>query len=211
MTEVYVVDLETTGLGGCPVDHAVDVGLVNVDLTRETVSTVFTTVIGYDTSEWDDLHRNAWIFNHTDLTLDKVDSIKAERPLERVRSTLIEILHGQNLTSYNTSFDLDKFLFRAPWDLSGIVNRYPCLMMSAAAPCKLEGRTFWTHADETTPSMGKYHPPKLSYAYETLCPDDPAHIKGKQTHRALSDAHVAGHLLLAMHKTGFYPDMAVSP
>ena len=204
MTEIYVVDLETTGLGGCPIDHAIDVGLVCVDLEKETVEKSFSTVIGYDTSRWDRTHKNAWIFEHIDLTLEKVNEAQFTRPPEKVRSILVEILEGKNLTSYNTKFDLDKFLFRDMWDLGGIVNRYPCLMMAAAEPCKLEGgRSFWAHAEEV-PGAGKYHPPKLEHAYATLCPDDPAEICGKQEHRALSDAIVAGHLLLAMHKTGYY-------
>ena len=70
--EIYVLDTETTGLSGAPKDLVVDVGICRVSLRRGTVEDVYSSVLGYDVDSWDDYHRNAWIFENTDMTLEMV-------------------------------------------------------------------------------------------------------------------------------------------
>lgn len=72
--DIYVIDTETTGLKGAPQDVVVDIGICRVDLIEGSVEPVYSSVVGYDTSKWNDYRLNAWIFENTDLTLEMVDS-----------------------------------------------------------------------------------------------------------------------------------------
>ena len=65
---ILVLDTETTGLEGAPKDVVVDVGICRVDLRRGTVEDVYSSVLGYDTSEWDDYLKNAWILRTSAMT-----------------------------------------------------------------------------------------------------------------------------------------------
>lgn len=46
----------------------------------------------------------------------------------------------------------------------------------------------------------------LENSYRVLCPDDPAGLNGPEKHRAMSDAAVAGYVLLALIGKGLYPE-----
>ena len=106
---VFVVDTETTGLCGCDRgDRVVDIGIVEVDTERGTVMPVYSEIVGYDISGWSEDQKNAWIFSHSDLTLDMVS--RAE-PLEEIARDVRLILDGNVAASYNEGFDFDKFLF----------------------------------------------------------------------------------------------------
>lgn len=182
MSVIYVLDTETTGLRGCPSDHVVDIGVAGLDTDTGKVWSVYSTIVGYEVSKWDICHKNAWIFNNTDLRLD--DVAKA-RPQDDVRLSLSNILRDCDVTSFNTEFDFNKFLYNQPWNLRGIFHEMPDIMKAATPVCKVEVR-------------GEYKYPKLEVAYEMLCPDDPAEIEGVQQHRALSDAVVASYVLFEL-------------
>lgn len=190
-TEIYVLDTETTGLKGAPVDLVVDIGIVKVDLKKGSVIKVYDSVVGYDITEWDDYLSNAWIFTHTDMTLEMVaDAPPAVKVIDDVR----HILRGKNVTSYNIQYDMGKFLYKEPWNLRGTFNECKDIMLAAKDVCKL-------------PSMyigGDYRYPKLDYAYETIVEGDPAGIHGNQDHRAYSDAIVASYVMIQMYRDGTY-------
>ena len=185
MTEVFVLDTETTGLGGGPNDLVVDIGIVLADLESGEIEEVFASKVGYPKQ----MIRNeyAWVFTHTDLTVrDVVNAPGAYRVIERVK----EILCGELVTSYNTEFDFDRFLYRDPWGMQGIFAECNCIMTSV-----------W----KAFPEMGHNgYFPKLQTAYSALCPDDPAGIGGIQRHRALSDANVAANVMCALYRMGKY-------
>lgn len=190
-TEVYVLDTETTGLKGAPVDLVVDVGITKVDLEKGTVEYVYDSVLGYDVDEWDDYLRHAWIFEHTDMTLEMVsEAPPAIKVIEDVR----RIVKGKNLTTFNMRYDLDKFLYLEPWCLRGTFNECRDIMLAAKDVCKLPGNFYG--AD--------YRYPKLDYAYETIVEGDPAGIAGNQDHRAYSDAVVASYVMIQMYRDGTY-------
>lgn len=187
----YVIDTETTGLDGCMAgDMVLDVGIVAVDTVMKTLSPVYSEVIGYDIGTWNDRQRNAWIFGHSDLTLEDVSNGK---PLDEAAEEVRRILAGNIATSYNVPFDFGKFLLRRPWEVRCQIA--PDIMTSAhrLVDGDLEfddGSTSW---------------PRLEKSYGELCPGDPARLNGCQDHRALSDAMVASYVMLRLVDEGVYP------
>jgi DNA polymerase-3 subunit epsilon len=189
--EIYVLDTETTGLEGAPKDLVVDVGITRVSLRRGTVEDCYSSVLGYDVDEWDDYHRNAWIFQNTDMTLDMVaEAPPAMKVIEDVR----RLLRGKTVTTYNMAYDLDKFLYQEPWNMRGTFK--PCfdIMLAATKVCKLPSQFYGR----------EYRYPKLDHAYSTIVEGDPAGIEGVQDHRALSDARMASYLMIKMFRDGTY-------
>lgn len=187
---VFVVDTETTGLCGCDRgDRVVDIGIVEVDTERGTVMPVYSEIVGYDISGWSEDQKNAWIFSHSDLTLDMVS--RAE-PLEEIARDVRLILDGNVAASYNEGFDFDKFLFKSPWNVDCALA--PDIMLRAHR--LIDGDHLFSDGSSW---------PKLETAYRGLCPDDPAHLDGPQAHRALSDAVVASYVMLALIGRGEYP------
>lgn len=189
--EIYVIDTETTGLEGAPKDLVVDVGITKVSLSKGTVEDVFGSVLGYDTDQWDDYHRDAWIFQNTDMTLDMVsEAPPAMEVIEKVR----KILKGKVVTAYNIAYDMDKFLYHEPWNMRGHFTTCSDIMIAAMHVCKLPSQYYGR----------QYRFPKLDYAYKTITEDDPAGIGEEQDHRALSDARMASHLMIQMYRDKTY-------
>ncbi|MDR0309577.1 MAG: 3'-5' exonuclease [Candidatus Methanoplasma sp.] len=188
---IFVIDTETTGLDGGPRDLVVDIGVCSVDLSRGTVKDVYSSVVGYDVTEWEDHRTKAWIFGNSDLTLDMV---AAARPLAHVREDIVRLLKERMVTSYNVPFDMDKFLFREPWQLRGIFEVCTDIMKAATNVCKLPSEMYGV----------RYKFPKLDNAYRMITKGDPADIRGAQAHRALSDARMASYIMIEMYKNGDY-------
>lgn len=188
-TEVFVIDTETTGLNGAPDDKVVDIAICRVTLGEDLVENVFSSVVGHDTSRWNEKLKHSWIFENTDLTTEMVENATPE---SEVVKKVTAILENRNVTSFNFAFDLDKFLYRAPWYLRGKIIPFRCIMLASRDVCKLPGM------------YEEYKWPKLEEAYSMIVKGDPANINGMQTHRALSDAVMASYVLLELYKTGNY-------
>jgi len=190
--EIYVLDTETTGLFGAPKDLVVDIGITRVSLRKGTVEDVYSSVLGYEVDEWDDYHRNAWIFQNTDMTLDMVSEAP---PALKVIDDVRRILRTKAVTSYNVPYDMGKFLYLEPWNLKGTFNECRDIMLSATQVCKLPSEYYGR----------QYKYPKLDYAYSTILGgEDPANIHGVQDHRALSDARMASYIMIKMFRDGSY-------
>ena len=188
-TEILVIDTETTGLIGAPKDKVVDIAVCRVVLGEDKVEEVYSSVVGHDTSVWDHELKNSWIFGNTDMTLEMVSDAPPEKKvIEDVR----RIIAGKNATSYNFPYDFDKFLYREPWDLYGRFVPFRCIMDASKNVCKLPGL------------YDDYKWPRLEEAYRMIVDGDPAGMKDKQMHRALSDAVLASHVLLSLHRKGNY-------
>lgn len=186
---IYVLDTETTGLNGHPRDVVVDIAVCRVDPVKGTVEEAFSSVVGHDISKWDDERKNAWIFQNTDLTLEEVASApRSEKVAEEVR----RILNGKKVTSFNIGFDMDKFLYREPWNLKGVIKESKCVMLASKDVCKLPGL------------YDDYKWPRLDQAYSMIVEGDPADIRGDQTHRALSDAVMASYVLIQLYRSRRY-------
>ncbi len=186
----YLIDTETTGRIGYPKDLVLDIGIVSVDTQRRKVERVYQSYLGYDVDSWSDYHRNAWIFDNSELTLNDIrDAMPAEDVIEEVR----DIVKGQVVTSYNVAFDFGRFLNLPPWELPDVCRVGECVMIAAGDYFKIPHDYFES-----------YRWPKLSYAYAALTKDDPAGINGIQKHTALSDAFMAGYVLLELYERGHY-------
>ena len=189
--EIIVLDTETTGLEGAPKDLVVDIGMTRVNLRNGTVEDVYSSVLGYDVDSWDDYHRNAWIFQNTDMTLDMVaEAPPAMKVIEDVR----RILKGKVVTAYNIAYDMGKFLYHEPWSLKGTFTECADIMLAAKDVCKLPSQYYGR----------SYRYPKLDYAYSHIVKGDPAGIHGLQNHRALSDAQMASYLMIQMYRDHDY-------
>jgi DNA polymerase-3 subunit epsilon len=189
--EIFVLDTETTGLDGGPRDVVVDIGICSVDLTEGKVRDVYSSVVGYDVSEWGDHRSKAWIFGNSDLTLDMV---AAAPPLFKVKEDITKLLKGKIVTSYNVPFDMDRFLYREPWQMRGVFNVCTDIMKAATDVCKLPSEYYGQ----------SYKYPKLDHAYNTMVKGDPAGVGNKQDHRALSDARMASFVMIEMFRSGNY-------
>ncbi len=189
--EIYVLDTETTGLRGAPKDLVVDVGICKVSLRGGTVKDVYSSVLGYNVDFWDNYHREAWIFQNTDLTLEMVvEAPPAREVIENVR----RILRNKTVTAYNIAYDMNKFLFQKPWDMKGEFTLCNDIMLAATPVCKIPSDYCGK----------KYRYPKLDVAYSKIVEGDPADIHGVQSHRALSDARMASYIMVQMFRDGNY-------
>ncbi len=204
---ILVLDTETTGLSGGPEfrgdtkhDAVVDIGICEACLSSGTVRDVYSSIVGYETDSWPDEMLHSWIFEHTDLTPEKV---ACAVPFFEVKKQVEKIVRGRWLTTYNVRYDLDKFLYREPWFFKGLFMECRDIMFSAADVCALP-----LPDPRLETKFEKYRYPKLDYAYaKILGGQDPAGIHGVQDHRALSDARVASYVMLKMYADGKYDPM----
>ena len=173
MTSIFVLDTETTGLGGIPNgDKILEIGIARVDLERHMVYPEFSRIIHYDR-----VPRDCWAYKYT--TLEPEDNYQSPWEVYEVARALL-YYENKIFTAYNEAFDFRDFLNYPPWDFKPRLA--PCIMEEAASKLAPDGR--WLPAEEV---------------YTKLCPDNPADLPdGKEQHRALSDAICEGYILLAL-------------
>lgn len=172
---MFIVDIETTGLNGIKEgDKIVEVGVVK--LTPEGVEDVYSAVINQPDIE---KYADAWVFQHTDLT---VEDVKNGRNEKEVANELQKLLNFKPATSYNVKFDFDKFLNQLPY---GVFPNIPFDIMDLAS--------------DVLDPVGVYgHWIRSEDAYNQLFPNDFPGQGSKQTHRALDDARREGYILLGL-------------
>lgn len=184
---ILVIDLETTGLDGYEAgDRIVEIGAANVDFQRKTVAPIFGHPIYHDklTPE----QERSFIFSEGHMS--PPECYRSPIDEEKAAMILATILDGEYVTSYNTEFDLDRFVY--PWFDAIIPDvldfgffRAPCIM-KASGQVMAEG--LW---------------PNLKTAYGTLC----GGVGKLRAHRALDDAITAGKVVLELYNRGLYdPD-----
>lgn len=176
MNDIYVLDTETTGLGGISKgDLVLEIGIARVDLCRERVYPEFSKIVHYDYLSG--VQMQSWVFQNTDFTPDDVTS--SPWSLDQV-SRLLQNYEDKVFTAYNVEFDFGRYLHNSPWNFHPKLA--PCIMEEYAAIYGQDGR--WCKAQE---------------AYDRLCPDNPAELPdGIEQHRALSDAVCEGNILLGL-------------
>ncbi len=136
--EIFVVDLETTGLKGYPDDYVVEIAVMKVDLQKNRIEQIYQSLIHYDVENWDEDLRNSWIFQNTDITLQKIQ--ETEKDSETVVLEIRRILQNRYVTSFNIMFDFDKFLKHEIWNINERkcnIKFAPCIMISASEYLKL--------------------------------------------------------------------------
>lgn len=174
---IYVLDLETTGLIGEPIDKAVEIGIARVDLNRGKVYPEYSRIIYQILTP---KQKESWVFKNTDLTPGDVNNSPYGQM--KIAADLFQQYSGRVFTSYNMEFDFGKFIDK--WDMVYPINdiglcKAPCLMTACANE--------WSNGEWFSAQQ----------AYDMLCPDNPAGLEGGiEKHRALSDAIMEGWILV---------------
>jgi hypothetical protein len=192
MTNILVLDLETTGLSGIAEgDRIVEVAVASVDIERQSVRPVFTAPVHYDALT--DAQANSYIFREGHMDVE--DILEAPFDEDKVAAIVANILEGEFVTSFNTEFDLDRFLL--PWldkvvpEMDVMFFRAPCLMRASAQVMDIPRKI---HDDGSCW-------PGLSASYYTLCRDYRDQLF---PHHAQDDCIMAGRVLLALYEKGLY-------
>ena len=182
---IIVIDLETTGLDGyAEGDRIVEIGVANVDFQRKTVAPIFGHPVHHDLTP---AGRDAWIFKEGHMNPEEVERSPIDE--EKAATILATILDGEYVTSYNTEFDLDKFLY--PWFDKIIPDILDFGFFRA--PCIMKASSQITDGDW----------PSLRTAYSSIF----GRAGNRREHRALDDAVKAGMVVLELYNRGIYdPD-----
>ncbi len=186
---IYVVDLETTGLGGyVRGDLVLEIGIALLDTISGRVKVVYDTPISYPPDKMKP-HRNAWIFRNSSLTIEDVMNGK---PIEIVKEEIRDLLSNKEIAIYNVAYDFEKFLRWPPYNLAEVVaGILPCIMVSATKVCRIPSRFFG------------FKWPTLEEARKKLLPGVriPSHFK---PHRAAADAYLSALVLQELIRLGQY-------
>ena len=186
---ILVLDIETTGLNGYEKgDKVLSVGIARLDLKMMKVHPVFYTAIYQYLDEKD---YDCWLFRKGHMDPEEVTN----SPCGEVCAgeLIADIVEEEFVTTYNTAFDLDKFL--DPWMDKVILESKFYLR----APCIMKACTQVPEIPRTMHEDGSCWPSLLS-SYAKLC--EPKEIR--QTHNALDDAMMAGKVLLELIRRGLY-------
>lgn len=119
--EILVVDIETTGFYAKS-DAIVEIGIALVNTSTRDIKLVFDKVVR-DTKFTRWMHKNAWIFKNTTLTVDDVEDADL---LDNYHSEIQQLFDKYPVTAYNKSFDL-RFLRNNGF----VINDVRCLMKTA--------------------------------------------------------------------------------
>jgi DNA polymerase III alpha subunit (gram-positive type) len=201
--DIYVVDIETTGLDGIPQDQIIEIAIMRVNLLKRIITQVYHEIIHYDTKQWDEEAKNAWIFKQGVLSVDDIQD--AKKDLDTVVQEVQQIFTGKYIVAFNNEFDLDRFLSKEPWNITEEANKSktaPCLMISAS---------------EYLRPSGKKHKNRiynLGYTIKKLISNETACIKINKgleekisefkAHRANYDAFYSACILLELYRLNHY-------
>jgi len=171
--KLFVLDLETTGLVGHPVDKILEIAIIELDLETYEYKIRLNEVIKQEITE--DI-RNCWLVQDKHISIEEIKNGHKEGVvIERTKT----ILNGSSWTSYNTDYDWGKFLI-----YFGILPPVFCLMKLATPVVALRGH----HPD--------YKHPKLIESYYWLVNRDWI----DQDHRALTDTKMATKVAIELDK-----------
>ncbi len=201
--DIYVVDIETTGLDGPSKDLVVEIALMRVNLLKQIITQVYHEIIHYDTDDWEEDTQNAWIFKEGFLSLEEIQN--AKKDFTTVVKEVQEILAGKYIAAFNNSFDLEKFLSKEPWNINEEDNKTktaPCLMLSASDYLRPSGRKHKNRIYNL-----RYCIKKLINS-STECIDINKGLEEKiskfEAHRANYDAFYSACILLELYKRKYY-------
>lgn len=181
MQKIIVIDIETTGFlseGG----SIVEIGAVELDLTTGAIKTVFDSLCREDrlTAK----HREAWIFQNSDLTPEQVRDAPPFKIVAQEFQTVIDS-YPAGATAFNRLFD---FTFLQDRGIR-LHKHLPCPMILATNVCKL-------------PAKGRqgYKWPKVEEAFSHFFPDTPYVEK----HRGADDAYHEAMIVHRLYQIGVF-------
>lgn len=187
MTDIYIVDTETTGLqGAISNEKIVEIAICKVNTETLIVERVFESIVGQEIPESEE---NAWIFSYSNLTPDMVRAGPSDN---EVIITVNEILKNRLVTSFNVGFDFYRFLDMNPWKVP-YKKTLPCIMLSATEPCAIPNR--YSH---------EYKWPSLDEAYSHLVNGKDNDLYNGTPHRAMSDCYKSAQVLVSLIKSNNY-------
>lgn len=207
---VLIIDIETTGLRGSPIDRVLEIGICEYDEMNRTITPVYSETIRYDDmvsfrKDYESSFREGmFIYENGYMTVE--ENLNAAKDLDTVVEEVRKIVRGDTITSYNTPFDFNRFLYHAPWELNRISIR-PFDIMDLATEY-VRRMAFDDRIDDKAIQRRLLNdwdrfPEKWIRsldAYRVLCPDDPMGMNGVQSHRALDDAIMEAHILDAVFR-----------
>ena len=201
--DIYVIDVETTGLDGWPKDYVVEIAIMRADVLKQKIEQVYHSVIHYDISTWNESVLDSWIFMEGIVSVEEIK--EAEKDLATVASEVRKLLSNKFVSAYNNAFDFDKFLKFDPWDINLEKNKSkiaPCIMLTASEYVKIPSK------------YTKRKILRLSEAKEHLLSEDTECIKNNKNlekelikygeHRANYDAFYAACILLELYRIKKY-------
>ena len=172
MTKIAVIDIETThkypNLG-----LIVEIGIVELDIESGKITVLFDEIV--KEPRFGEKHRDAWIFNNSDL---KFNDVAKAPTLDSHISVIQEFLNKYRITAFNKSFDLG-FLrsrgFKVP-------REFPCIMETMTPICKIP--LPW---DDPTKD---YKWPTAQEAWDFLFPNSDYVEKHRATDDAIHEAKI---------------------
>ena len=181
MDKILVVDIETSGFSFKD-DVIFEIGIVELNLADGEIQIIFDSVV--KEPHLSAKHRDAWIFQNSDLTQDMVRNAPL---MENVRTEIQGIFDFYNgMTAYNRKFDFG-FLrnrnFSLPMEL-------PCPMILLTDVMKLPSKNGY-------PGF-KY--PSAQEAWDYLFPESPYQEK----HRGADDARIEAMIVYEMYRKGLF-------
>lgn len=173
--KILIIDIETTGFlkeGG----SIVEIGAVELDLDTWEINEVFNTICRE--TILNAKHRNAWIFQNSDLT---VEMVREAPEFQDVAIKFQELINSYPLgcTSYNRIFDVTFLQDRG----FGFPKLLPCPMLLSTDLCKLPGQ------------FGGFKWPKVEEAHSYFFPDIPYVEKHRAAHDAFHEATIVAQLI----------------
>ena len=205
---ILIIDTETTGLTGYPLDRVLEIGIA--ELKDGRVSPVYSEIVRYsDIVEFDKSYINPngtkgiWIYRNSDLKIQ--DTLEAEKGPETVAEEVGRLVAGREVTAYNVPYDFGKFLYHGPWNLKDVCS-IPFDIMDLATE-----KVYELADDDLIEDKGlqrrlireredSYYPDKWVRsidAYRVLCPYDPIGLD-KMKHRAIDDAVMEAWILKSL-------------
>lgn len=201
--DIYVLDIETTGLDGSPKDLVVEISIMRANVLKQKIIQVYNSVIHYDTNKWDDNLRNSWIFRKGVLTVEEIQN--AEKDLPTAIEEVKKILSGKFIAAYNNAFDFDKFLNQEPWNInleSTKTKTAPCIMITSSEYLRPSGKKYRNRIYKLAYSRNKL----LDANTESIIINKELEeeISELEEHRASYDAFYTACILLELYKRKQY-------
>ena len=170
--EILVIDIETTGFSTIA-DAIVEIGIVLVNTDTNIMSIQFNKIVK-DHNFHPEKHKNAWIFQNTKLTPEKILGAK---PISHHFDKIQSLLDKYPITAFNKSFDM-RFMRARGFTCKDI----KCLMMASMEYIDLKDK------------RGAKKRPSVQEAHDHFFPTE----KYVEKHRGGDDAKHEAKILLKM-------------